>query len=33
MAVITYDLTKIKALIFDVAGVLSNQTITLSSDG
>ena len=33
MAVITYDLTKIKALIFDVDGVLSNQTITLSPDG
>lgn len=30
---INYDLNKIKAVIFDVDGVLSRQTITLSSDG
>lgn len=30
---INYDLTKIKTVIFDVDGVLSRQTITLSSDG
>ena len=30
---INYDLKKIKAIIFDVDGVLSRQTITLSSDG
>lgn len=30
---INYDLTKIKAIIFDVDGVLSAETITLSSEG
>lgn len=30
---INYDLTKIKAVVFDVDGVLSAETITLSSDG
>ena len=30
---INYDLTKIKAIIFDIDGVLSAETITLSSDG
>ena len=30
---INYDLTKIKTVIFDVDGVLSRQTITLSSEG
>ena len=30
---INYDLDKIKAIIFDVDGVLSHQTITLSSAG
>ena len=30
---INYDLTKIKAVFFDVDGVLSRQTINLSSDG
>ena len=30
---INYDLNKIKTLIFDVDGVLSRQTITLSPDG
>ncbi|KGI60274.1 putative 3-deoxy-manno-octulosonate-8-phosphatase [Prevotella sp. DNF00663] len=30
---IPYDLNKIKAVIFDVDGVLSAQTITLASDG
>lgn len=30
---INYDLSKIKAIIFDVDGVLSRQTITLSSSG
>ena len=30
---INYDLTKIKAIIFDIDGVLSSETITLSSDG
>ena len=30
---INYDLKKIKAIVFDVDGVLSHQTITLSSDG
>ena len=30
---INYDLNKIKAIIFDVDGVLSRQTITLSSAG
>ena len=30
---INYDLDKIKAIIFDVDGVLSRQTITLSSAG
>lgn len=30
---INYDLTKIKAIIFDIDGVLSSETITLSPDG
>lgn len=30
---INYDLNKIKAIIFDIDGVLSNETITLSSEG
>lgn len=30
---INYDLTKIRALVFDVDGVLSSSTITLSSEG
>ena len=30
---INYDLNKIKAIIFDIAGVLSSETITLSSEG
>ena len=30
---INYDLNKIKAIVFDVDGVLSRQTIVLSSDG
>lgn len=30
---INYDLKKIKAIIFDIDGVLSAETITLSSDG
>ena len=30
---INYDLSQIKAIIFDVDGVLSRQTITLSADG
>ncbi len=30
---INYDLTKIRAIIFDVDGVLSAETITLSADG
>lgn len=30
---INYDLSKIKAIIFDVDGVLSQETITLSSSG
>ena len=30
---INYDLNKIKTLIFDVDGVLSRQTITLSPEG
>lgn len=30
---IDYDLKKIKAIIFDIDGVLSAETITLSSDG
>ena len=30
---INYDLTKIKAIIFDVDGVLSAETITLAPDG
>ena len=30
---INYDLTKIKAIIFDIDGVLSSETITLSADG
>ena len=30
---INYDLTKIKAIIFDVDGVLSQETITLPADG
>ena len=30
---INYDLTKIKAIIFDVDGVLSAETVLLYSDG
>lgn len=30
---INYDLSRIKAIIFDVDGVLSRETITLASDG
>ena len=30
---INYDLTKIKAIIFDIDGVLSAETITLSAEG
>ena len=30
---IQYDLKKIKAIIFDIDGVLSSETITLSADG
>lgn len=30
---INYDLTRIKALVFDVDGVLSSETITLHTDG
>lgn len=30
---INYDLTKIKALVFDVDGVLSTETITMDQDG
>lgn len=30
---INYDLTKIRAIIFDIDGVLSAETITLSSEG
>ena len=30
---INYDLKKIKAIIFDIDGVLSAETITLSLDG
>ena len=30
---INYDLTKIKAIIFDIDGVLSSETITISADG
>ena len=30
---INYDLTKIKAIIFDIDGVLRSETITLSSEG
>jgi 3-deoxy-D-manno-octulosonate 8-phosphate phosphatase (KDO 8-P phosphatase) len=30
---INYDLSKIRAFIFDVDGVLSRQTIGLSSEG
>ena len=30
---INYDLTKIKAIIFDIDGVLSTETITLSAEG
>lgn len=33
MSSINYDLTKIKAFIFDVDGVLSSQCIPLSNDG
>lgn len=33
MSSIDYDLTKIKSFIFDVDGVLSRQTITLSPEG
>ena len=30
---INYDLSKIRAIIFDVDGVLSQETITLAADG
>jgi 3-deoxy-D-manno-octulosonate 8-phosphate phosphatase (KDO 8-P phosphatase) len=30
---INYDLTRIKAIIFDIDGVLSSETITLSTEG
>ena len=30
---INYDLQKIKAVIFDVDGVLSGETVVLNSDG
>lgn len=30
---INYDLTRIKAIVFDVDGVLSRETITLAADG
>ena len=30
---INYDLNKIRAIIFDVDGVLSSETITMSSEG
>ena len=30
---INYDLNKIRAIIFDIDGVLSSETITLSSEG
>lgn len=30
---INYDLTRVKAVVFDVDGVLSRQTITLGADG
>ena len=30
---INYDLSKIKAVIFDIDGVLSAETITLAPDG
>ena len=30
---INYDLTKIRAIIFDIDGVLSSETITLSAEG
>ena len=30
---INYDLKEIKAIIFDIDGVLSSETITLSSEG
>ena len=30
---INYDLSKIRAIIFDVDGVLSSETIVLSADG
>ncbi|MBQ1799943.1 MAG: 3-deoxy-D-manno-octulosonate 8-phosphate phosphatase, partial [Prevotella sp.] len=30
---INYDLKKIKAIIFDVDGVLSSETVVLASDG
>lgn len=33
MSVINYDLSKVKAFIFDVDGVLSCQTIPMSSEG
>ncbi|HBT86590.1 MAG TPA: 3-deoxy-D-manno-octulosonate 8-phosphate phosphatase [Porphyromonadaceae bacterium] len=33
MSAINYDLKKIRAFIFDIDGVLSKQTITLSSNG
>ena len=30
---INYDLKKIRAIIFDIDGVLSSETITLSAEG
>lgn len=33
MSKIDFDLTKIKTFVFDIDGVLSSQTITLSSEG
>lgn len=33
MSSIDFDLTKIKTFVFDIDGVLSSQTITLSNDG
>ena len=30
---INYDLNKIKAIIFDIDGVLSAETITMGNDG
>lgn len=33
MSIIPYDVKKLRALVFDIDGVLSKETITLSSDG